>query len=313
MLSRVIKRNSLIFAAMVLLPGGTGQSVMVAQPLIPGGEPSAEVSRDGNISAGSAGVFLGISISPQLLSPAPVPPQTASGAQDPSGSWLVGESFSPPSRGSPGTAVVGRSRCDLGVPPGIEGLAPLIPADAMPFTVSEYPRFFWYVPPATSLDESYSEKPYYNELEFALIDVDSDSPVLYAKKLSVPSPGIVSHQLSPGGEVALEENKQYYWVVKIVCDSEDASGDQFVDGWVERIAVSDELQAELDNATENDRPYIYAREGIWYEALTTLARLREKNPEDETILSRWSEFLQSVNLGQLTEEPLIQPEAIAEP
>jgi hypothetical protein len=181
----------------------------------------------------------------------------------------------------------------------------------MPFTVSEYPKFYWYVPAATSLDESSSERPL--TVQFALIDIESDPPVVYEKKLSVTSGGIMSHQLSPEEAAPLAENKQYYWLVKMVCDSEDSSADPFVDGWVERIPLSDELQAELDNATENDRPSIYAREGIWYEALTSLAGLREKNPEDETILSRWSEFLQSVNLGDLTEEPVIQPEAIAEP
>ncbi len=264
----------------------------------------------------SAGVVMGILISPRLLSPAPVLSQTTSGEQDPSGSWLVSESFNPPDRGAPGTAAAGGSRgCGLkseeNKNDNKKSLATLIPGDSMPFTVSEYPRFFWYVPPATSLDESSSERPL--TVQFALIDIESDPPVVYEKKLSVTSGGIMSHQLSPEEAAPLAENKKYYWLVKMVCDTEDASADPFVDGWVERIPLSAELQGELDNATENDRPSIYAREGIWYEALTSLAGLREKNPEDETILSRWSDFLQSVNLGEFTEEPVIQPEAIAEP
>jgi hypothetical protein len=257
----------------------------------------------------SAGVVLGILISPGFLSPAQVLSQTTSGDQDLSGSWLMSESFSPPSRGAPGSAAAGGSR-GCGCEPGQKFLAPLVPSDAMAFTVSEYPRFFWYVSPGSSLGESSAERPL--TVRFALIDGNEN--MVYVKKLSVPSSGIMSHQLSPEDAAPLAENKQYHWLVTMVCDTEDASADPFIDGWVERIPVSEELQAELDNATENDRPSIYAREGIWHEALTTLAELRQQNPQDETIVSRWSELLRSVNLGDFTEEPLImEPEEIAEP
>lgn len=256
----------------------------------------------------SAGVVLGILMSPGFLAPAPVLSRTTSGYQDASGSWLVSESFNPPSRGTPGSAAAGGSR-GCGWQPGQKLLSPLVPADAMAFTVSEYPTFFWYVPEKSSLDENSSNGS--ATLRFVLID--ENQTIVYQKKLLAPSAGIMSHQLSPESAAPLAENQQYHWLVTMVCDPEDASADPLIDGWVERIPVSEELQAELDNATETDRPSIYARSGIWHEALTSLAELRQKNPEDETILSRWSEFLRSVSLGDFIEEPLIGPEAIVEP
>lgn len=253
----------------------------------------------------STSLFLGISIAPGWLFSAPVLSQTISG----NGSgWLVSESFSPPDVGAPGSAAAGGSR-GCGWQPGQKLLAPLVPSEAMAFTVSEYPTFYWYVPPASSLGEVADERP--ATMRFALIDENQN--IIYDKKLSVSSSGIISHQLSPEDTAPLAENKRYYWLVKMVCDTEDASADPFIDGWVERIAVSEELQAELANATENDRPSIYARAGIWHEALAGLAALRRQNPEDATIMSRWSEFLRSVNLGEFTEEPLIGPEEFAEP
>lgn len=256
----------------------------------------------------SAGVFLGIVMSPRFLSPAPVLSQPAADHPDPSGSWLVSEAFSPPSRGAPQQATDGGSR-GCGWQAGQKLLSPLIPSEAMAFTVSEYPSFFWYVPEPSELDESSSEGR--STVRFVLIDENQN--IVYQKKLSAPTAGIMSHKLSPEDAAPLAENQQYRWLVSMVCDAEDPSANPLIDGWVERIPVSEELQAQLDNATENDRPSIYAREGIWHEALTSLAQLRHKNPNDETILSRWSEFLRSVNLGEFTEEPLIGPEAIVEP
>lgn len=256
----------------------------------------------------SAGVFLGILMSPRLLSPAPALSQPADGYQDASGSWLVSESFNPPSRGAPESAATGGSR-GCGWQPGQKLLAPLVPSDAMAFTVSEYPSFFWYVPEHSSLDQSSSDGS--ATVKFVLIDENQN--IVYQKKLSAPAVGIMSHRLSPSEAAPLAENKQYHWLVSMVCDSEDPSANPLIDAWIERIPVSEELQAELDRATENDRPSIYAREGIWHEALTSLAELLHENPRDEATVSRWSEFLRSVSLGAFTEEPLIGPEIIVEP
>jgi hypothetical protein len=256
----------------------------------------------------SAGVLLGVLMSPRFFSPTPVLAQSASSYQDPSGSWLVSESFSPPSRGAPASAADGGSR-GCGWQPGQKLLTPMIPGDSMAFTVSEYPSFFWYVPTPSALDQGSAQKA--ASVRFVLIDENQN--IVYQKKLSAPSSGIMSHKLSPDEAPALAENKQYRWLVSIVCDSEDPSANPLVDGWVERIPVSKELQAELDQATESDRPSIYARAGIWHEALTSLAYLLYQHPDDPVILSRWNEFLRSVNLGEFTQEPLIGPEVIVKP
>jgi hypothetical protein len=256
----------------------------------------------------SAGVLLGVLMGPRFLSPTSVMAQSASSYQDPSGSWLVSESFSPPSRGAPARSADGGSR-GCGWQPGQKLLTPMIPSDAMAFTVSEYPTFFWYVPSPSALDQSAGE----NAATVRFVLIDDNQNIVYQKKLSAPSSGIMSHKLSPDEAPALAENKQYRWLVSMVCDSEDPSANPLVDGWVARIPVSKELQAELDLATESDRASIYARAGIWHEALTSLAYLLYQHPDDATILSRWSEFLRSVNLGQFTQEPLIGPEVIVKP
>lgn len=256
----------------------------------------------------AAGVLLGILISPRFLSPTPILAQSPGSHQDPSGSWLVSESFNPPSRGAPPRAADGGAR-GCGWQPGQKLMTPMIPGDAMAFTVSEYPSFFWYVPAPSALDQSSGQKA--ATVRFVLIDDHQN--IVYQKRLSVPASGIMSHKLSPQEAPPLAENKQYRWLVSMVCDSEDPSANSLVDGWVERIPVSQELQAELDKATESDRPGIYARAGIWHEALTSLAYLLYQHPNDATILSRWHEFLRSVNLGQFSQEPLIGPEVIVKP
>ncbi|WP_257237011.1 DUF928 domain-containing protein [Nostoc sp. 'Peltigera malacea cyanobiont' DB3992] len=45
--------------------------------------------------------------------------------------------------------------------------------------------------------------------------------------------------------------------------------------------------------------------GIWYEALTILAQLRQKNPQDTALQAEWRNLLSSIRLDDIVAEPIL--------
>ncbi len=125
--------------------------------------------------------------------------------------------------------------------------------------------------------------------------------------VSLPGrPGIV--RLSVPENVELEPGQPYHWSFSIICDptGTDLSVMLIVDGWVERIEPEGEL-VNVENQPERDRPSMYEEAGIWTEAVSSLALLRESNPDDPALKAEWKSLLESVGLAGVVEQPLIGP------
>jgi Domain of Unknown Function (DUF928) len=124
----------------------------------------------------------------------------------------------------------------------------------------------------------------------------------------VGTPGIISIKL-PETVAPLEINKKYRWSFSYLCSPKDSSKDAIVHGYVQRINLSSEIKNQLETATTPiDKIAIYAENGFWYETLTELARLRLQQPRNEIFMREWLELLKSVDLNEITTEPLISPE-----
>jgi hypothetical protein len=171
-------------------------------------------------------------------------------------------------------------------------------------TVAEHPRFWFYVPYSLS-----TEVP----IEFVLQDEsqfglpDKDQTHIYKTTFSVPgqSQGIISLSL-PSTVPPLEIGKKYYWKLSILFDPEDASTNKIVHGWIERIAPSADLMSQLKAANPREKALLYAKEGVWYEALTTLAELRRTHPRDATLANDWASLLRAVDLEDIADKPIAQ-------
>lgn len=238
------------------------------------------------------GVLLMIPLAASSILPAQA--QSVNTRPGPSDSWLVSEAFSPPNRGAPPATAEGGTRGCGNYEEGAKALTPLIPEKFLALTVSEHPTFFWYVPGASE-----------QTLEFTLLD-KNDEEVIYQTTFAAPvKSGIVSLQLPSENVEALKTGEMYHWYLVTICDPNDRSGDLFVDGWIERTEATMELTAALEDAQADEIPSIYARNGIWHEALASLAQLRQENPEDSNLAERWQQLLNSVDLGEFSEEPLV--------
>ena len=173
----------------------------------------------------------------------------------------------------------------------------LIPEDSGT-TVSAYPTMFWSVP-ATA--------PTFGE--FVLLDQETE---VYSSRFQLSGkPGVIAISLpSDSGIPPLQVGKDYRWKFQVVCGNE-----QFMatEGNIQRVQPSAELLKKLQTASLSDRAMIYAQEGIWYSALENLAALRRAQPNDAKIENRWQELLESVKLGPVAKDGLVNAQAIVIP
>lgn len=172
-------------------------------------------------------------------------------------------------------------------------------------TVAEYPTFWFYLPYLLT-----PELPVNFMLEVENGTDENGDParqIVYETTFTLTGilPGVASFSL-PSTVNPLEIGKTYYWSVAIICDPSDHSADKFVKGVIQRFELEPTLTSQLEKATPKERAALYATEGIWYDALTTLAELRRSAPQDVLLAKDWADLLEAVSLDQISQKPLAQ-------
>ena len=202
--------------------------------------------------------------------------------------------FQPPEQGVPGRREGGGTR-GLVCPTAITAL---IPQSTMGQTISGKPTFFYYLPVA--LDKT---------VQFELADERDKTIYKKSFRMVTSRAGIVSVSLgSDANSPALEVGKNYQWYFTIKCNPKNTD-DVLVSGWINRTTIAPTVKTELDRSP--DRRFalsIFAQQGLWYEYLATLAQLRIESPTDASLALKWSEVLNSVQLGKIAQEPLVTSE-----
>lgn len=223
--------------------------------------------------------------SPALLLIGSLPPQVPILPNPP---MQVSLEFPPSPGGSgPGSTAGGGVR---GASCSNRTLAPLtavIPKNQVGLTVSPNPTVLAYIPPTQA-----------TQAEFVVFD-DQSGDEIYAVKVALSGvPGMAPFRLPE--TVNLEIGKLYIWQVSLICDPKDRSSDETVQGSIQRLALSQDLQTQLQGATTAlDKAKVYAKERLWYETLATLAELRSANEAE------WKQFLESVGLKAIASAPII--------
>jgi hypothetical protein len=221
--------------------------------------------------------------------------QTSTG-QSIAGNW---NAFNPPNRGLPDGRQEGGGVRGGNCPNIQNKLVALIPATNIGLTVAESPTLYWYVPETASAETALA-------MEFVLQDEDGKEVYNSGKLPALGSAGIVSYTMPAKSSKPLEVGKNYQWFFSIICNPDDRSGDVRVQGWVKRVEKSLTLAQELEAASEKERPFIYARESLWFDTLSSLAQLQRQNPGNETFATKWEELLNSVSLGNLAKAPFVK-------
>jgi Domain of Unknown Function (DUF928) len=123
-------------------------------------------------------------------------------------------------------------------------------------------------------------------------------------KLAPPAqPGSIQIVL-PKSTPPLATNKPYHWFLTLNMGCTIGQRPIFVDGWVQRQDLTPDLRDRMKQATPTAQVALYAENGFWYDALTTLATLRSRQPQDSKLNQDWENLLTAIDLGFLIDRPL---------
>jgi hypothetical protein len=148
------------------------------------------------------------------------------------------------------------------------------------------------------------ERSTIKSMEFVLQD-DADRDLYRSLIMPPETPGIISIRL-PETVTPLKSGALYHWFLNInfECPSDSLVTRQ-INGWVQRVAPDSKLTELLKNATPEQQAILYAKNGIWFDALTTLGDLRRSKPKDLSAIENWNRLLQSIGLENLKTEPIV--------
>ncbi len=149
----------------------------------------------------------------------------------------------------------------------------------------------------------YVAYPINSYAEFTLQD-EADNEIYQTTVKLDKTPGIIGLNLPPN-RVSLETGKSYHWYFNIMCDPENST-DDFVDGWVERVKLNPVIHSQLELAPALAKISVYAENGLWYDTLNTVDRLRQTEPENKAIAAIWNDLLQQVDLDEISQEPIVK-------
>lgn len=158
-------------------------------------------------------------------------------------------------------------------------------------TTSANPTFWFYIPHALTPQ---------NEIEFVL--KDSQDNYTYKTKFSgkKTQSGIVNLTLPP--TVSLSSNRDYTWYFLIYCGSRTPAS--YVNGLIRRVERPN-LEKQLQAATLREQVALYAEQGIWYDAVSELAKLHRNDVQNVKVDRDWKSLLGSIGLEDLASEPFI--------
>lgn len=200
--------------------------------------------------------------------------------------------------GLPGNQTSGGSRDTC---PEVETeLTALMPSSNFGQTTVAQPTFWFYVPyPSDQIVLG----------EFFLQDANGDDvgePLTFA--LPANSPGLTSLTLPES--LALETvGANYNWYFELYCGTDEG---RYVNGWIQRVEPSPELEAQLAGELATD--VIYGNNQIWFDAIAAIALERSADPDNPELLQRWNNLLNArgVELGNLPNAPFVGSVVIEE-
>jgi hypothetical protein len=174
------------------------------------------------------------------------------------------------------------------VPNPLTAIVPLDDSDSVPVygeSVSAHPTFWFYV-------------PYSSQFEGRMMLEDDTPNIVYEATVPLAdTPGLISHTI-PTTQPPLEVGKIYKWYFTIYCEDDPIAT---VNGVMQRVADS-EITHAISSVTATERVRLLARNGIWYDALTEAAELRQTQQQDDF----WNELLRQVGLEDLMTAPILQ-------
>ena len=213
--------------------------------------------------------------------------------------------YNPPSNlGTPIVSTPGATRSagcteSVSVPICLIGLVPdLVVATApVPLTISERPTIYFLIP---KVDGNVSFTLAEEDIKFA------KGRKIYKTTFYLKSKaGIIAFKI-PDHVQGLKLGKNYSWEFTKEFTQEDPQTLTVI-GSMRRVLPNQNLVNQLKEVSlPTDRATLFAQEGIWYEAVQTLAEALQGNPKKAEIVSEWNELLKSANLNKVLSHTFVK-------
>ena len=97
----------------------------------------------------------------------------------------------------------------------------------------------------------------------------------------------------------LKKNVEYEWSLSLVCDPANNSLDISAIGTIMRVDSSPALAKTLKKSSQQQLPYLYAKHGLWYNALEALSAQIQKHPKDRKLRQTRASLLKQVGLSEM--------------
>ena len=191
--------------------------------------------------------------------------------------------YKPPRVGAPkGVRLVGGgTRSCSG---NIVTLVALVP-DHTGLTIKPQPSLYWYFSEVAT-----------TQMLLTVIEETAVKPTIELQLIAPKSPGIQKVRLADYG-ISLKPGVQYEWTIALVPDPVYRSHDIITGGAIQRIAPTAKLIRELDGASYDDYPYVYAKHGLWYDAMASISELIDANPSNAKLRAQRAALLEQVGLS----------------
>lgn len=176
----------------------------------------------------------------------------------------------------------------------------LLAPDHVGLTTFEQPTLYWYL-----ADESTAP------VEITLIDGTTVKPLIEFR-VSAPAPAGVHAVHLADHDVRLTPEKDYKWSVSIVNDPDRRSRDFSASAYIRRRELPSAVQGKLAiAASQGHAVFVYADNGIWYDAIASVSARIEAAPDDPEPRDHRAALLEQVGLSEVAAYDLEQGHAAA--
>ncbi len=202
------------------------------------------------------------------------------------------EMFAPKVEGAPARRVGGGTRglSDSALVPTLAVIAP----EHTGLTITKQPTLYWYI--SNDIDVPFRFTLTYDnsEIEAGSVSLEESIDPILETTITDLKVGIQGIDLAQHG-ASLKPDVVYRWAISMVAEGM-RSNDIVTEGTIKLVNKPNNLDAKLEKAGEKRFAHVYAQEGIWYDAVDSLADMISKYPNDTQLLEDRNNLLKQVGL-----------------
>jgi len=158
------------------------------------------------------------------------------------------------------------------------------------FTIKAQPTLFWYSSRRVDVPVEIVIEAAEGPLAAPLVDKRFQPPF---------EAGLHSVSLAELG-ISLETGREYSWRVIVVVDEARRSNDVYAGANIARVQEPEAFASTLSSASAEEHPRIYASAGLWYDALSSIERLRHAASDGAKVRADCRDLLDEQSLQQVS-------------